>query len=345
VVNGRVVTSGGASYAVLVIPGKHPMNPNGIMSSVVLNKLKQLANAGAKIIISKEYINSFSGIKNVFPAPYTDSSFRKLGVKKDVDVIKGKNAIAWTHRKNGDADIYFVANQSNDEQPVQLLFRIKYKTPEGWNPVNGSKFVDFTGHITDDGVMIFSKLLPGQSLFFVFKKRASEYYVRMPPVSQYTDSITINKSWNVQFNKSYGGITSPVIFDNLMSWPQHPDSSVKYYSGAAIYRNSFTINTSGPILSAYLQFDSIFNIASVKINGKDCGTLWTQPYVVSVADALKRGENTIEIEVTNTWHNRLIGDNLLAPDKRVTWTTAPFRLKDKPLLPAGLVGNVKLIFR
>ena len=33
VVNGRVVTPGGASYAVLVIPGKHPMNPNGTMSA------------------------------------------------------------------------------------------------------------------------------------------------------------------------------------------------------------------------------------------------------------------------------------------------------------------------
>ena len=34
VVNGRVVTPGGASYAVLVIPGKHPMNPNGIINNV-----------------------------------------------------------------------------------------------------------------------------------------------------------------------------------------------------------------------------------------------------------------------------------------------------------------------
>ena len=83
----------------------------------------------------------------------------------------------------------------------------------------------------------------------------------------------------------------------------------------------------------------------MKVNGINCGTLWTPPYQIDITKALKSGKNTIEIEVANTWHNRLIGDNLLTPDKRLTWTTAPFRLKDKPLLPAGLVGEVKLILR
>jgi hypothetical protein len=94
-----------------------------------------------------------------------------------------------------------------------------------------------------------------------------------------------------------------------------------------------------------LQIDTIYDIATIKVNGIDCGTLWTQPYELDITKAIKTGENKIEIAVTNTWHNRLIGDNLLPPEKRITWTTAPFRLKDKPLLPAGLIGEVKLIFR
>ena len=96
---------------------------------------------------------------------------------------------------------------------------------------------------------------------------------------------------------------------------------------------------------AWITLDSIFNIATVKVNGIDCGTLWTFPLGLEITKAIRKGENKIEIEVTNTWHNRLIGDNLLSPDKRLTWTTAPFRLKDKPLLTAGLVGNVKLFFK
>jgi hypothetical protein len=55
---------------------------------------------------------------------------------------------------------------------------------------------------------------------------------------------------------------------------------------------------------------------------------------------LKQGENKLEIVVTNTWANRLIGDNDLPENKRIAWTTAPFRLAGKPLLPAGLFGPV-----
>jgi hypothetical protein len=105
VVNGRVVTQDGASYAVLVIPGKHAMNPNETMSVAVLNKLKQLANAGAKIIVGKEYFKSFNRVKNVVAAPYNDTSFVKFGVQKDLAVRKGN--IAWTHRKDGESEIFF----------------------------------------------------------------------------------------------------------------------------------------------------------------------------------------------------------------------------------------------
>lgn len=83
-------------------------------------------------------------------------------------------------------------------------------------------------------------------------------------------------------------------------------------------------------------------MASVKINGIDCGTLWTKPYKVDVLHLFKEGINTIEIAVTNTWHNRLIGDALLPVTERKTFTTAPFRLAGKPLEPAGILGRILL---
>ncbi len=94
-----------------------------------------------------------------------------------------------------------------------------------------------------------------------------------------------------------------------------------------------------------VRFDSIYNIATIKVNGIECGTLWTPPFELDITRAVKPGENKIEIQVTNTWHNRLIGDSLVSPDKKITWTNAPFRLKDKPLLPAGLIGPVKIVIR
>ena len=87
----------------------------------------------------------------------------------------------------------------------------------------------------------------------------------------------------------------------------------------------------------------LYNIATVKVNGKDCGTVWTKPYQANILKAIREGENQIEIEVTNTWHNRLIGDSYLPIGKRSTFTTAPFRLSGKPLEPAGIVGGVEIM--
>jgi hypothetical protein len=51
----------------------------------------------------------------------------------------------------------------------------------------------------------------------------------------------------------------------------------------------------------------------------------------------------LEVLVTNTWANRLIGDHTLTDQKPITWTTAPYRLEGKPLEAAGLLGPVNIV--
>jgi hypothetical protein len=83
-------------------------------------------------------------------------------------------------------------------------------------------------------------------------------------------------------------------------------------------------------------------MAEVRLNGQVCGTFWTPPYRVNISGHVCRGDNLLEISVTNCWHNRLIRDHDLPADRKLTWTTAPFRLQSRPLLPAGLKGSVRI---
>ena len=55
-------------------------------------------------------------------------------------------------------------------------------------------------------------------------------------------------------------------------------------------------------------------MARVKLNGNDLGVLWKAPYRVEIGQFAKAGENTLEIEVTNLWINRMIGDENLPED-------------------------------
>jgi hypothetical protein len=85
------------------------------------------------------------------------------------------------------------------------------------------------------------------------------------------------------------------------------------------------------------------NVAAVKVNGEDAGIAWTEPFRVDISPHLRPGENTVEIEVTNLWPNRIIGDRLLPAEERITRTNIRKFNDDTPLLESGLFGPVRLM--
>jgi hypothetical protein len=82
-------------------------------------------------------------------------------------------------------------------------------------------------------------------------------------------------------------------------------------------------------------------IAVVTINGKKLHTLWTPPYRLDITDALKSGKNTLQVEVTGTWFNRLVHDANQPEEQRKTWVIAGPK-KEETLRDSGLLGPVVL---
>lgn len=266
------------------------------------------------------------------------------------DFVSPSRKLRFIHRQTQDQHIYFVSNRTDGRVETEGVFRVSGGQPELWNPIHGG-----TRTLPDyevDGVQTRVPLVlePHQSFFVVFPKihspAESPAESKLAAASNFPalNSIqAIDGRWNVSFDPRWGGPDN-VDFDGLRDWALHPSDAIRHYSGIATYRKTFQLhsNIDDPKTRTYLDLGKVRDLCRVQINGQDLGVLWTTPFRVEVTDAIKTGHNRLEIEVVNTWANRLIGDAAL-PDRSQykfshsdkTQAALPRWIVDKTLPPAG----------
>jgi len=156
--------------------------------------------------------------------------------------------------------------------------------------------------------------------------------------------IAAPTNWTLTFPSNWGAPPSvPLI--TLNSWSESTDPGVRYFSGTATYRTTLKLSAAQLAFSTrqlHLSLGEIHEVAAVRINGKPAATLWKQPWSTRIDTLLHPGSNTIEIDVTNLWPNRLIGDAQDSTAKHYTWTNITYYKKDSALLPSGMLGPVTL---
>ena len=158
-------------------------------------------------------------------------------------------------------------------------------------------------------------------------------------VSSLPEPVEAKGSWELTF--PLVGRPAQATFDRLISWPEHSDTGIKYFSGTATYRKTIAIPADCLAANRTLLLDlgRVKEIAEVKLNGKDLGILWKSPFRVDITGAAKAGDNELEVRVTNLWPNRLIGDEQLPDDREwngIHLKTWPQWLLDgKPSPPGG----------
>jgi hypothetical protein len=156
--------------------------------------------------------------------------------------------------------------------------------------------------------------------------------------------------WQVSFPEGWGAPKS-IDFEKLMSWTQHPDDGVKYFSGVATYETEFEMPDEmlGHGIRLWLDLGRVGKVGDVKLNGKALGTVWKPPFHIDVTEAVRAGSNKLAIDVANTWSNRLVGDALSPDGKQYCQTNIiesrswRVKWKDTPLIESGLLGPVRLV--
>jgi hypothetical protein len=148
--------------------------------------------------------------------------------------------------------------------------------------------------------------------------------------------------WEVAFDPKWGG-PAKAAFATLADWTKHPDRGIKFYSGRAVYRKTFERPAGVPPGGKlWLDLGDVRDVAVVRLNGRELGTLWITPWRLDLTPALRAGANVLELEIVNPWNNRLVGDAALPAAQRRTSLTLATVKANTPLLPAGLLGPVTL---
>lgn len=318
--NGRIEMPGGSSYRVLVLPLAHQLMPDTTLSPEVRSKVNEMIKAG--VIVPE--------------LPYVKDDFGAYGL--DRDVVLPEN-VAWTHRRNNEdnVDLYFISNQEETPREFTASFRVAGRVPELWDPMTGEIDRNLDWKTVDGRTEVKMDLAGAGSAFIVFSQ-PTEATAGTAPVRNEKQELLNTGKWNVKFSTTGREIVSDTLFD----WTSSEDNDVKYYSGTATYTTTFKAPKFGKNDRVMLDLEGLHDVATVVVNGKECGIVWTAPYQVDITDAVKKGKNNLSIAVTNTWANALLGaDEGNAPFDGI-WTNGKYRRAEKTLIPAGLTGPLKL---
>jgi len=292
--------------------------------------------------------------------PNYELTARILKSKGIMEDFTADAPIRYTHRTSANWDIYFISNTSNKTVSADARFRSTKGSPELWNAING-KTSQIRQFKAQNGItQIAVKLDAYESAFIVLSKENT--WAADPTALAPSENIlqTLNGTWKINFDEKWGG-PKEITTNSLFDWSKSAVDGIKHYSGTATYHQSFEF-TSERQQHVYLDLGEVKNIARIRLNGKEVGTLWTTPWRLDISGFLKKGKNDLEIEVINLWANRLIGDEEKPDDGivgdqwpewllkgqprtsgRYTFTTIRQYKADSPLLPSGLIGPVKIV--
>lgn len=336
--NGRIVLPDGMSYRVLVL------RENKAISLAALRKVAELVKAGATVIGPKPSCgmglrDDDAEIRRIAAELWdsgrviTGKTAREVllaaGVKPDFEFEAEKPSadLDYIHRREGDTDIYFVANLSNDVVRAQCTFRASGRKPQLWNPVTGERWAAAEFTESDGGTTLPMEFVPYGSVFVVFRPGGAPGVRALP---KFRTVAELSGPWELTFGDK------KMTFEKLVDWTTVP--AVRYYSGMATYRKVFDSPLTTRRARLFLELGRASLMAEVRLNEENLGVLWCPPWRVEITDAVKATGNVLEITVVNSWFNRLVGD----PKRERTKTNIRVKAGSQPQA-SGLFGPVLVL--
>ncbi len=281
----------------------------------------------------------------------------------DLSTGNASPAIGFMHRKLPFAEIYFVANMSNQPVDTEASVRVGGLQPEYWDPFTGA--TEATTYKAENGrISIPLKLAPYESRVLVFTHAEAKGQPQIRSMSNIAP-LDLSSDWDITFPS----LKRTVHMTHLRSWTANEQTL--FYSGHAVYEKN--VNVPAPFFTSkakiILDFgpgtpvepspgesngmralleSPVHESAIVFVNEKQAGAIWHPPYELDVTPLVRAGANQFRIVVGNLAINEMAGRAL--PDyhllnMRYGERFVPQGMQNLRPLPAGIVGSIHLLAR
>jgi len=362
------LTKNGGSYKVLVIPELT------YLPESTLKNILELAQNGASIIFQnepKDIPGNFevkkrrTQLKSLWnKIPFQNqtgnlkmASFGKGKIILSSDVAKALELLKIEREKLTDTGLkfvrrefdggkyYYIVNHTSKEINEFVPLNYSGKQVALMNPENGNFGI---GEIQNNSVKI--QLKSGESLIIQASENTDITIPKWKYIEKTDTPIVLNQPWQLTFKEGGPELPKSKTLDKLQPWTNFTeDSSTQSFSGTGVYTTSFKLKKNKAD-DFVLKFDKLYESAKVIVNGQDAGIVWSIPFEINIGKYLKKGKNTIQIEVCNLMANRI----KYMDENKIQWRNyheinfvnidyKPFDASNWKVQPSGLDGEIQLI--
>lgn len=345
--DGLIVTPEGLSYKVLWLPQTERMLPE------TLEKIREFARAGATVVGARPRALATLSDEARSQARFdravadlwdgglviSDRSLQEVLDARSITPDVSGADVMWLHRQVEGADWYFVCAPKGGSYKGPVSLRTTGAV-EIWDPVTGEISVPEV-RVKDGRSEVTVSLELAQSVFVVVRHdRQQAAHSELANIG----SVALNGPWTLSIPAGWGldkpvAISSPAFLQDL-----DIPAEAQAFSGTMTYSTEFKLPSAARKARCVIRLGRVEQIAKVVLNGVEMRPLWCAPYEIDVTEAVRKGVNHLDIEVTDTWFNRLAFDSALPENVRKTWTTN-WPAAGTAIRPSGLQGPVTIEIR
>lgn len=267
-------------------------------------------------------------------------------VKREVLVDKG---LKYIRRNDGNSKYYYIVNHTENMVEGAVELNATGESALLMDPQTGVTGLAEVAK-SANGTNVNLQIAPGEAMIV---KISGDKLLNQEKWVYRTDTqnaLVINGNWKLHFTNGGPVVPADKNMKVLTPWTDFTDDvATQSFSGSGSYSTEFTFKPNKK-QNYVLELDKLYESAAVKINGQDAGIIWSVPYKLDITKFLKKGKNTIEIEVCNLManHIRYMDSNKIEWRKYheinfVNLKYEAFDASNWQVQPSGLGGEARII--